>query len=1535
MSADILNYSSLDKVVFFVAGDEYLEKTAAVQVFTTDKFNDRVPIQDGLYDARMGTISPNYNCGTCKQLNTKCVGHFGRYLLSYPLVQNIYAKYIPKNMNIICNRCYRYVMDPYMKYQDGSYVYADHPIHRRSRSDLSESTDIDSTERGENKDVDVSISGYNDIINYIHHNKTKKSTKPVYCDYCNQTERYLANNANLKSFNPTFIQPNYQKVKFDSKNEERIIVLEERTEFRDESKGYVSNKKLKDINEYAVLMFPEDFKRRFEMVPESEMILHGIPVQTHPKNFIIRQLPIPPVNMRHPNRNKNETYNDFMTSAVESIIIGDRLIENVSYHDASQFSMQLKRIADIATKYANYINSGTVDDQEVASITDNIKGKKGVIRDRCLGKLVSRVFRCVITCNIENEIDVIDLPLSFAMIMHFQETVTAYNIRRLQTYVDNNELYPGCNRIKMISRGHKPVRNNGLHQLQLGDIVSRNIINGDVLPITRFPSLFVTSTVNVYIKVHNNDKENNAVGMNVILCAFINGDFDGDTVSGFYSTSEAGRAEYDLLGNIRRNITSGIDGTIIIGQAQDTIAGCGFLTMESTKFDIMQVKAILNGIPLNIPLENRTYEGRELFSMVMPRISLERESPFFKNELVKYYYKYDEKDRIVKIVDGKLISGIVCDALIKIQKKDTIYHIIYNYYGPNIALKTVRYHQIMIKNFLRIFGVTLDYNSFQLTDQSKEMIRIIRSTVIYRVNEILTKLVDGKITPPSGVHIYDYVEQLIKAEFRGIGNKYVGAILADPDIGENWLVKMCLMGSKGSFDNIEKILVSVGQVYLDQKRTPFLLDFFRTAIWSQQFSLSPESRGFVNASLMDGYSLQDLYSLAREARNNIIIKGLVTAEAGTEGRNVIKNSESLVVDNRLFVSRENGAHILQFSAGNDCMDSKQLFKSRYNLFDKTEKYIRENFHKSLIEKLINERNEFIENCLLKERNNFSYESSANVLSPLNMPQIISIILGDESNKPSDKHYGGDQDDQSLYDEDSYYDSRFDNFNELTYEDDGSYYGGSDRQDDLVKTINDYCDKLHYKRFSGSFVEHVKSINKEFPALFTHAFNTMRIVVRSTFDNGVMLRIMKTTNPPIALETVLAKISNQIIVNMAEAGLAYGINISLTLTSPFTQYLIDAHHASASGGSSRDDIKQFKSIIYLKSSDKMHSRRTYIFLKAEYEDNYDYALRLANYVETQYLREYIFEIRGLCEAVGSFTTFPADEVEIKKSIASLGYGNRQFKNFYYRIIMLKDKMISKNVDINMFIDKINDMFNGEISCVYYTNGDKYILYMLLSREFNFEVQDRKNRTRSDDALNRAVEFARYLNNSFIINDFKDLNNVKVIPLKRSIIKDGVVEKRTIYYIEAEGINLQDIYLINVVDKSRTFCNNISTMYQYCGYLEARNRIVDILNGIFTASLDLMVTNYIMVADIMMELGRPVGLTVSGLSERESNDRIITAAYKNPTDSFLSAATDGLSNIISSPSSSLIMGQMPRMGSYYNYLIRNPEFKIEMDDVEDIL
>ena len=98
-----------------------------------------------------------------------------------------------------------------------------------------------------------------------------------------------------------------------------------------------------------------------------------------------------------------------------------------------------------------------------------------------------------------------------------------------------------------------------------------------------------------------------------------------------------------------------------------------FLEVQS---DVKPVKTILNGVPITTKLENRIYSGRELFSMVMPRITLEAPSPFFKNKFIAEFGDFDEDDKIVKIVDGKLISGIVCDAMIKIGKKNTIYHMI-------------------------------------------------------------------------------------------------------------------------------------------------------------------------------------------------------------------------------------------------------------------------------------------------------------------------------------------------------------------------------------------------------------------------------------------------------------------------------------------------------------------------------------------------------------------------------------------------------------------------------------------------------------------------------------------------------------------------------------------------------------------------------------------------------------------------------------------------------------------------------------------
>lgn len=1504
------NASRFDNVEFYIMSDEEIKNTAAVEIFDSSNFDGEIPKKAGLYDSALGSISSSYNCELCDKNPKKCTGHYGYYKMKYPLVQKLFTPFILKNLKLICIRCKRYILDPNLKLHNGANFY-----------NIIDEEIVD--EDGETIDK----YRYKAILDFMYKKKWSNKSKATFCDYCNNVQNYLNVNKNLKKFIPNFIQPNYVAVKIERSDlYENFLVFEEQSKFNIKTKKYMVNQQFKNVNNYSVYLFPKDVKERFEMLKDEELIKHHININTHPKNFIRYYLVIPPSNLRYPNKTDGGEYHTFITTTLANIINYDKSIDNiVTYHDSVKFQNQLKILAEIANLNSNYMDNKSKDEADTSCIYKNIKGKKGIIRDRLLGKTIGGVFRCVITCKNSDELDTIFVPRKFAEIICIEETATPYNIKRLQKFVDNGKNYPGCIKIRDPSRNGNEFHvktNNGVYKIKVGDIVLRNLVNGDRLPITRFPSLFVTSTICVTVKVYEGNKMNNSVGVPMQITTHLNGDFDGDTVSSFYLSNEASRAQFSMLANIDKNFTSGIDGTTLCGLLQDSIIGCGLFTRSASVFTITQTKHILNKVDINVKLENRNYTGRELFSLALPNISLEVPSPFFKNKIIEQYQNFDPNDKIVKIVNGKLVSGIVCDALIKAGKKNSIYHIIYNYYGPIVALNVIKQHHIMISNFIRLHGVTLDYNSFIVSDKSKELIRITQSSVIHRVNEINKKVLNRELVPPSGVSIYDYVESLTVKEFKSVGQKYIAAILADTDVFKNWLFMMCLNGSKGSLDNIEKMLCTIGQVYIDQKRIPFMLDYFRTCIWHRQFDISPFSRGYVTSSYISGYNLSDLYYLAREGRNNIITKGLVTAEAGAEGRNVIKGNETKVVDNRCFVSSDNGTRITQFNPGDDCINYKNLFPSKYPLFGKDNKFIKDNFHPDLVDTLIMEKQLFLNNCIQKEKCNLSYTANDGVLSPLNIPQIFNIVLSDRDDYKNDKRlYGGDYD--------------IDIFVE----------GGATKNTNkskLAEIINTRCDNICSKRFGSKLYDDIKKNGKEMPDIFNSPFTIIKMLIRSSFNNEILDKLDEQT-----LNVLFSIIENQISKNIVEPGLAYGVNVGLTLTSPFTQYLIDAHHVSAGGGTSRDDIKQFKSIAYLKDSDKIHDKRTYVFVKPEFEQDEMLMKKLANFIETQYLKTIIIEIRGLFEKHNEYTTFPDDKIEIEKSKTLFGLNMENIHNIIFRLRLNANLMKSKNIEIQNVIDKLFLVSNQNTKCAFYKdkNGE-YILYMYFNKDYVFDINPKylkKKRTNKSVRINfvdRILDFAYFMNpptsdlsKGLIINDFEGLNNIKVKELNRSkFVADKLVAEK-IYYLEIDGINLRDIATINVVDMSRTFCNNLILTLKYFGIMETRNKLIDILNTIFEPSLGLLVTNYILMADIFTETGTLTSYTVNSLLKREKNDYLLAASYKDPMSHLSDAAIDGVKNNNKSICSNLIMGQVMDVGTKFNKLIRNPE-SYSAEDVEDM-
>lgn len=1451
---NILNYpDNFSNIEFSLLSDDDIIKLSAGEIISTAQITKNNPESGGLYDPVMGSISYSYNCGSCRKTVNDCPGHIGHYNLNYPLIQQLTSKFIVKFLNIICIRCFKLILDPSIKFKNGEYLY---PEFYEDSSNY--------------------VDKFETILKKIIDKKTKK-TIPNFCDYCNNLQEFVLEN-NSKKFSPHIIQPQYKI----NNSYGDIFVVTEQSVFAENSKqkkSYEVNRKLESLNKYSVLLFPLEIRERFEMLKDSEFIKLGFNIKSHPKNFIHRVLLIPPVNLRHINHTNSKDYNNFITSALELIIQGDLKLDYIPKYTEITYPTFIKQITDIASKYKNYIVSKTEDETEVSSsINGKLKGKKGIIRNDLLGKKISRVFRVVITCNIDINIDTIGLPLAFAKSMYYKEYVTQYNIIKLQKIVNNINKYPGCNKIKPASTG-KPRENDGSYKLQIGDQVYRHLLNGDIIPICRFPTLYVTSISCVKIHVLNKKRDDNAINMNVLICPIFNADFDGDTVSGFALADENVRAETNYLANIENNFTNGEDGSAWFGQEQDTVAGCGFLTMGDKKFTLLETKLLLNKVPISEQLDKEFYTGREIFSMVMPNINLEMESPFFKGRsIMDKYYKFDESDKKIVIKNGKLLSGIVCGGAIKAKKVGNIYHIIANYYDTKTALRTIWYHQTIIKNFLHMFPVTLNFNSFIVGERSKDMIRIIQSEIQYEITELNMKLMRGQIIPPSGVELSDHIERLILGivDDNKLSNKYFGALLADIDPRENWLMLMMLMGSKGSLQNITKMLCPIGQVKLNQKRLPYGLDLMRTNIWSKQFDLSLESRGYINTSLMDGTNLRDLNPQSISARDNICTKGMVTSEAGSEGRTVNINFNSQIIDNKLFLSRIDTREIIQFCPGDDCYEYKNLYPSKYLLMNKNREEIEKLFPKEngFLDIIIRERNEFIKNRISLERGNITYIMDDTILSPLNMSQIISLLVPEKQDNPASLNY-------------------------------------------ITNTINNFVDNLHDIRFSSEY----KDVPK--PSILSYGFNTTKILIRSYFTLDVMKRLSEEH-----LQIILGKILNQVVVNLVHVGGAYGLNISLTAISPLTQYLIDAHHSNASGGTSKDGINDFKTIINLKEQSSMHSKKTFIFLKPEFEENEELAIILSNVVMNYTIQDFALESRFLFESLGECITFPEDKEHIKEANKVYGFKKENFLHYCFRFELNNEMLKKKTISIDNILMKIEKEFNNKIRILYYFKAEILIIYMFFDKGFNFippDQSDKKNKTITKKIVYNFLN--DYILKKFNISRFDNLTNSKVRSVTKAYYEenDGFVEFKTkkIFYIEADGLNLVDLYTINIIDPYRSFCNDMNMMFYYYGYNETRTRIIDMISYAFS-TLSLLKTNYILIADTIMEKGYPTKINLNGLIDREKDDYLLRGSYKSPNDQFSEAAINNVTSKIQSPNSNMIIGQTPNIGSKYNKIIFNKNF-----------
>jgi DNA-directed RNA polymerase beta' subunit len=134
-------------------------------------------------------------------------------------------------------------------------------------------------------------------------------------------------------------------------------------------------------------------------------------------------------------------------------------------------------------------------------------------------------------------------------------------------------------------------------------------------------------------------------------------------------------------------------------------------------------------------------------------------------------------------------------------------------------------------------------------------------------------------------------------------------------------------------------MACVGLIKLDGKFIPQRIAQFRHTVFHKQFTGEPTAFGYIPESYQQGITHKSMFNGASAARQNVLTKGLVTGEAGAQGRNIIKAIESINITNNQFSARNNGTEIVEFTPGDDGFESCLAYNNDYSIIQKPDEEI--------------------------------------------------------------------------------------------------------------------------------------------------------------------------------------------------------------------------------------------------------------------------------------------------------------------------------------------------------------------------------------------------------------------------------------------------------------------------------------------------------------------------------------------------------------------------------------------------------------------
>lgn len=935
-----------------------------------------------------------------------------------------------------------------------------------------------------------------------------------------------------------------------------------------------------------------------------------------------------------------------------------------------------------------------------------------------------------------------------------------------------------------------------------------------------------------------------------------------------------------------------------LGSFQDGLIGISELTKFGVKFNkwhAMQLFGDIDTPGLSFTFNEKSYTNRQLVSMLLPKINLTGKSPsFYKSQYVNFI-KYNPEDIEVNIIRGQLKSGVIDKAIAGQGVSGSIYHIIANEYGNDVALESIYNFQLLVHRFFGYHGFTVGIADINIAEEAINEIKQRLATMIINSRKITQRLNTGKLIAPIGVSLLEFYE-LEQLNALSPADDFTNPIIGDINMQCNQLAKLILSGSKGSFANFVNINACIGQQTINGSRFGTnQVGWGRKSPYCVRYDTEPDANGFVSMSYREGIR-NDVYPFsAAESREGAISNALKTAVTGYQTRISIKNLESIQVNNLRSASK--GMNIIQPLYAESGIDTSKFEKVKFPTiklsdadFEKQYRMESKAFAKQF-------QNEKTANALKREFDRLKADRE----------KYRSIHLKLETHNP--KEYVMSYDKQMPV-----------NVARIV---DDIIYNNTDLVEKLptnekvldpeytVKIVEELCDGLGYV-----FLNEVqRKLKRKLPKYIIVSTTLLQILIRSYLCTSYL---MKKSVINHLLDLIIQRIVLVYKKSLIEYGSSIGILAAQCVSEPMTQYMLNSKHRVGGGGGTRTNtIVRIQEILGAKPTDGMSNPHMLIMVKPEYEYDKLKVQEIANHIEMVTFNRFVSDTRIFFESYGK-PTHPKFKHEIAdiKEFEKYNYGQKipgDLAKWCVRFGLNKEEMILKSIKLETIVMAIRKA-HPELFIMYTPENADNVYVRCYLRNTMFKP--------SNDYYHNNVLFSMEEVKKVIVRGVKNITGTSIVDILHNVVtSDGSLDTKKSYGIFTTGTNLTDIISNVYIDPYRTQSDSIEEMQRVFGVVAARNKII---NEMMLALEVLIRMHCTIFADEMCYTGQVSNIQKTGLQKRENANITLRLSFQTAIQVIQDAAVHGLVDHISGISGPLIMGTNPNIGTTYNKIIVNRQF-----------